>query len=159
PEISVGIFLRAFDVAGEKSAAEGAERNESDAELAQQRNDALFEIALPQRVLALQRRHGMDSMRAADRVLARFRQSEVAHFPRAHEIGDRPRDVFDRHFGIDARLIEEIDRVDAEALQRSVDRLANLLRPARDARHLAVFALPAELRRAPDVAAPSAQRA
>src|SRR4051812_15898105 len=71
-EITFGILLGALDVAREKSAAEGTERNEADAELAQQRDDARLEIALPQRILALQRRDRMHRMRAPNRLLARL---------------------------------------------------------------------------------------
>src|SRR5207245_1850005 len=105
-EVVLGILLRAFDAAGEEAAAEGAERDEADAELAQQRDEVPFEIALPQRVLALQRGDRMYRMRAADRLLARFRQSEVTRLPLTHEIPNGAGDVFDRDVRTNPMLVE-----------------------------------------------------
>src|SRR5260221_1744220 len=52
-EVVFRVLLGALDAPGQEAAAEGAEGDETDAELAQEREDATFQIALPQRVLAL----------------------------------------------------------------------------------------------------------
>jgi len=51
-----------IDRAGEKAFAERAERDEPDTELFERRQDRVFGLAPPQRVLALQRRHRLDRM-------------------------------------------------------------------------------------------------
>ena len=156
-EVAFRILLGALDVARQKSAAEGTERNETDAELAQQRNDARFEIALPQRVLALQRRDRMHRMRAPDGLLARFRYSEKSDLSFGHELRHVTDNFLDRHLGIDAMLIEQIDVIGLESLQRSFDRAPHML--AVQSGRLAVDNVEAELRGDDDLIALAAQRA
>ena len=95
----------------------------------------VLEVALPQRVLALQRRDRVHGVGAADRSLAGLGEAEEAHLALANEVGHRAHDVLDRHGGIDAVLVEQVDVVGAEAAQRALDRLADVLRPAVDADH------------------------
>ena len=76
-------------------------------------------------------------MRAADRLHARFRQTEVLDLAFANQVLDRARDVLDRHVGIDAVLIEQIDPIGLEPLQRRVGDLADVRRPAVQPRLLA----------------------
>ncbi len=68
---------RVVDLAGEKSLAERAERDEADAEFLAERQDLRFRLAPPQRVFALKRRDGLYGVRAADGLRAGFRQAEV----------------------------------------------------------------------------------
>src|SRR5687768_15548366 len=56
-------------------------------------------------------------------------------------------------------LIEQIDRVDAEPPQRSIDRRTNPLRTAGEAIHLPVLDVPSELRGDDHALALTAQRA
>ena len=69
-----------------------------------------------------------------------------------------PGDVFDRHVGIDPVLVEEIDAVGLEPLQRGFGHLADVLRPAVEAGLLAVLELEAELRRDDDLIANRPER-
>jgi hypothetical protein len=55
-------------------------------------------------------------MRTADVLHARFRHPEVLHLPLRDQLLDRSGDVFDRHLGIDAMLVEKVDRLDAQPL-------------------------------------------
>ena len=100
-------------------------------------NHLRFRLAPPQRVLALQRGHRLHGVGAADRLHARFGQPEVPHLAFANQVLDRARDVLDRHLGIDAVLVEEVDGVDPQALQRSLRDLADVRRPAVQAARLA----------------------
>ena len=60
---------------------------------------------------------------------------------------DRARDVFHRHGRVDAVLIEQVDMVGPQALQRTLDYLADMRRPAIEPDHLALLVdLEAELR-------------
>ena len=74
-------------------------------------------LAPPQRVLALQRRHRLDRVRAANRLHAGLGQTEVLDLALANQVLHRTRDVFDRHVRIDTVLIEEIDPVGPEPFQ------------------------------------------
>ena len=49
------------------------------------------------------------------------------------QISDRAGDVFDRHVGVDAVLVEEIDGLDLEPFERALDDLLDVLRPAVEA--------------------------
>ena len=53
PVVAFRVFLGPFHPPGEKPPSQRGEGNQTDAELAQQRNDARLEVALPERVLAL----------------------------------------------------------------------------------------------------------
>src|SRR4051794_15788690 len=65
------------DRACQESLAERAEGHEADAKFRQKRQDLLFRLAPPQRIFALQRRHGLHGMGAPDRVDAGFRKTEM----------------------------------------------------------------------------------
>src|SRR5690349_24736675 len=68
-EIVVRILLGALHVPSQESAPQWRKRNESDAELAQERNDPRLEVAFPKRVLALQRGNRVHRVRTTDRLL------------------------------------------------------------------------------------------
>src|ERR1051326_1637062 len=101
----------------------------------------------------------MDGVRAADGGDGRLREAEVPNLSRLHEIRHRLDRVFDRRRGIDAMLIVEIDRLDAEPREAGVARGAHILRLAADAEPAAVLAAEnSELRRDDDSLSPSFQR-
>ena len=100
----------------------------------------------------------LDRVGAANRLHARLRQPEVFDLAFADQVLDRARDVLDRHVGIDAVLIEEIDPIGLEPLQRRVGDLADVRRPAVQPRLLAAFELEAELRRDHDLIANRRER-
>jgi hypothetical protein len=72
-------------------------------------------------------------MRAADRLGAGLRKAEMFDLAFADQFLDRPRDVIDRHIGIDPVLIEKIDDICLKPLQRSFRDRLDMLRPAVDA--------------------------
>ena len=145
-EVVLRIVLGALDRAGQEAAAERREGDEPDAEFAQRRDDLRLQVALPQRIFALQRRHRMDRMGAADVGDAGLRQAEVAHLALPDEVGDGAGDVLDRHGRIDPVLIEEVDMVGLEPLERAFHRLADVRRAAVEAGALlAVVEAEAEL--------------
>ena len=94
------------DLAGEEAFAERAERDEADAELLERRHDLRLGLSPPQRVLALQRRDRLDRVGATDRLDTGFGQTEVPDLAFADQLLDGAGDVLDRHFGIDAVLVE-----------------------------------------------------
>src|SRR6185437_390441 len=107
-------------------------------QLAQQRDDTGLEVPLPQRVLALQRRDRVHGVRAADRLLARLGETEEANLPVVHEAGHGSCYVLDRHRGIHAVLVQQVDVVRLQPAQRALDGFADVCRPAVHAGYRAV---------------------
>ena len=64
--------------------------------------------------------HGFCASGHASAICAGFRETEVFDLAGADQILDGARHVLDRHVGIDAVLIEQIDHVDPQTLQRSI---------------------------------------
>jgi len=57
-------------------------------------------------------------------------QAEVPDLSLPDEIVHGAGDVLDGHVGIDAMLVQEVDRIDLESLERCLRDLADVLRPA-----------------------------
>jgi len=74
----------------------------------------------------------MHRVGTADRRRRRLAEAEVAHLARRDQLRHRADGLLDRHVRIDAVLVEEVDVVRAEALQRSLDTLAHVLGRAVD---------------------------
>ena len=126
-EVAVGEGGRAVDGAGEEALAERAEGHEADAELEQGRQDLGFGFAPPQGVFALQRGDRLDGVGAADDVDAGFGQAEVGDLAGVDELLDGAGDVLDRHVGVDAVLVEQVDAVDVQPAQGVLDGGADVL--------------------------------
>src|SRR5215813_12009130 len=62
-----------------------------------------------------------------------FRQPEVLYLSLLNEILHRARHVFDRHVGINAMLIEQVDPVSFKPLERSIGDFLDVFRTAIDA--------------------------
>ena len=67
-----------------------------------------------------------------------LREPEVADLARVHQLGHRPDRLLDRHVGVDAVLVVEVDVVDPEAPQRRVAGRPHVVRAAVDAAHARV---------------------
>ena len=87
-------------------------------------------LSRPQRVFALERGDRLDGVGATDRLHARFGEAEVLDLASLNQILHRSRHVFDRHVRVDAVLIEQVDGVDLEPLERALGDLLDVLRPA-----------------------------
>ena len=123
-------FVFSSIFAGEKALAQRAEGHEADAELLERRQDLLLGLPPEQRIFALKCGDRLHGVRAADGLRARLGKAEVLHLAFADQLLDRARDVLDRHVRIDAVLIEQIDDVGLEPLERSLGDLLDVLRPA-----------------------------
>jgi hypothetical protein len=97
----------------------GPERDEADSELGERGHHLVLGLAPPDRILALQRRDGLHGVGAADRARARLGKAEVSDLAFSDQVPDGPRHVLDRHGRVDAVLVEQVDPVGAEALERS----------------------------------------
>jgi hypothetical protein len=83
----------------------------------------------------------------------------MAHFPLLHELCHRADRLLDRRLQVDAVLVVEIDRLDAEPLQRCLAGGADVGGAAVDAEVFAVRTADVpELRRQHDVVAPALDR-
>src|ERR1700693_1328687 len=144
-DVALRITFGALHRARQKAATQWAERHQADAELSQQWNDARLEIALPQRVFALQRRNRMHRVRAANRGLARLRQPEIANLASPDQRRHRADHVLDRNLAIDAMLVEQIDMRGLQTLERGLDDCANVLGTTVGTADLAILDLKSEL--------------
>src|SRR5437773_11130917 len=118
------------DLACQEAFAQRAERNESNPKLLKGWHHCLFGLAPAQRVLALQLRDWLNCMSPANCLRARFRKTEVLHLAFLNQILHSARNIFDRNIQVDTMLIEEINGIDLETLERLFGNLLDVLRPA-----------------------------
>ncbi len=111
------------DLARQKSFAKWAERHEANPKLLQRGHHRLLRLSPEQRVLALERSNRLNRVSAADRLRACFRETEVLHLAFLNQILDRACNIFDGNVQVDTMLIEQIDGIDLQPLQRSALRL------------------------------------
>src|SRR6185369_13595535 len=102
------------------------------AELAQRGQRVLGLLAVEQGVLALQRAERMHAVRAPHGVGRGLGEAEEADLARLHAALHAAHGLLDRHLGIDAVLVVEVDDVHAEPLEAGVARLHDVLRAAVD---------------------------
>src|SRR6266404_2387520 len=123
------VELRIFvDLAREKALTKGTKWNKSDSEFFERRQHRLFRLPPPQRVFALKCSDQLNRVCTADRLNSCFTKTEVLDLTFVDEALHRSRDVFDRHVQIDAMLVEEIDRINLESLERRLSDLFDVLR-------------------------------
>ena len=115
------------DLAGEEALAQRAEWNEPDPEFLERRDHFRFRLSPPQRVFALQRSDRLDCVCATDGLHAGFRESEVLHLALLDQVLHGSGDVFDRHVRIDTVLIEQVDDIGPEALERGLGDFLDVL--------------------------------
>jgi hypothetical protein len=87
PPVVGGQFVAAAELTGEEPAAKRAVRHEADPELTARGEDVVFDIALPDRIFALQRRDRVDRVSAAQGLRAGLRQPEVTDLTFGDQIG------------------------------------------------------------------------
>src|ERR1700740_1710282 len=120
-------IIQFLNGAGQEPAAERAVRNKRDAQFAASRQHAVrFYITRPKRVLALQGRHRMDFRGAPKRFRPGFRQADRSDLARRNELGHGTNRFLDRNIRINAMLIIEVNRFDAQALKARVASAANI---------------------------------
>src|ERR1700733_13170937 len=120
------------DRTGQEAFAERAKGNESDAEFFERRDDFSLRLSPPERIFALESRHGLDFVCATNRLDAGFGEAEVPDLALLNEVLHGSGDILNRHVGIDAVLIEEVDDIGLESFQRGLGDLADVLGPAID---------------------------
>lgn len=88
--------------AGQKAAAEGQKRHETDAQTFQQRQNPGLNPARPQRIFTLQRRKWCHGTGAGNGGRPGFRQAPMRDFAGGDQRAHGARDIRDRHRRIDA---------------------------------------------------------
>src|SRR6267142_5999943 len=117
-----------LDCTRQESAPKRTVRDESDVEFAASRQHAVDRhFARPKRILTLQRYDRVDFLSAPQRLRAGFRQSDRSDLARRNEFGQRANGFLDRNVRINAMLIIEIDRFDAQPTKARVARTADIL--------------------------------
>jgi hypothetical protein len=101
---------------------------------------------------------GCTRVRAADRLHARLGETEVPHLARLDELLDGAGHVLDRDVRVDAVLVQQVDRVGAEPLQRALDTALDRLRATVESAGHAALEVEAELRRDHDLVADRLER-
>src|SRR6476646_9222582 len=105
------------DLACQEALPKRAKWNEADSKLLKGRQQVLFTIAEPKRVLALDSGDGLNCVGPADRVCGCLRHPEVLDLALLNEVLHCSSYVFDRSFRIHAVLIVEIDGIHFEPLE------------------------------------------
>ena len=146
------------DRAGQEAAAERRIGDEADAERPRDGARRLGLLAVQQRVLGLHRGDRVRRMGAADGLRRGLGQAEVAHLPLLDQPGHRADRLLDRHGGIDAVLVVEVDHLDAEALEGGLAGLLHVVGPAVHAVRPARVLRLAELGGEEDLVADALQR-
>ena len=127
-----GRFL--IHLAREKAPAQRAIGNKADSEFLNGRNHFLLRGSRPQRVFALERGDRLDGVSAADRLHAGFGKTEVLDLALLNQFLHRTSHVFDGHIRINPMLVQQVDHIDLEPLERALGGLFDVLRPAVQAR-------------------------
>ena len=73
-----------------------------------------FGVVIP--ILTLDCRHGLDGMYTTDRLHACFRQTEVLDLAFGDQLLDGTSHIFDRHFRINAVLVEDVDTIGPQTI-------------------------------------------
>ena len=121
---------RGGDGAREETHAQRAPGDEADAQFLAERQDLRLRTAPQHRVLVLDHRHRVYSMRAADRLQPRLGQAVMKHLALGNQVFHRPGHVLDGHLRVDAMLVEQVDAVGSQAPQLGLDHLPNVFGPA-----------------------------
>src|ERR1700691_1725693 len=145
--IELGILV---DGAGQEPSSQRAEGHKADPEPLEGRQDLLLGFSPPQGVLALHRIDRLHRMNSTDGLCPGFGQAEMLHLAFLNQIPHGAGHLLDRYGGVDSVLIQEINEIGLEALERSFHHLPDVLGPAVETVWLAVDDLEAKFGRDTD---------
>ena len=138
--IALGQILLAVHRPGEEAAAERRVSDQRDAEFARRPQCFFALFPIQKRKFILHRGDRMDLVRPPDGLRTGFGEADRPHLALLDQFLHRAHRLFDRHVGVDAVLVIEIDPIDTEAFQARLAGLHHVFRPPVDAL-LAVGAL------------------
>src|SRR5262249_12307334 len=120
--------LETLDTAREQAPPKRRGCDERDPQLAADGERVLPGLAVPQRVIHLERRYGIDLVSPAERRRRRLAEPEgpdLALLTESRHGADR---LLDGNLGVHTMLVVEVDRVDTESLEARVARASNVRR-------------------------------
>src|SRR5262245_60785186 len=117
------------DLSREEAFPQRAIWNEADSEFLEGRQRFRFRPSRPQRVFALDCSDRLDRMCATNRLRSCFRKAEVFHLTLLNQVLHRSRHVFNWHVRVNTVLIEQINGLDLESLERGLGDLLDVLWP------------------------------
>src|SRR3990172_3150531 len=118
------------DLSREEPPAQRTESNQADAEFLEGRYDFLLRIPGPQRVFVLEGGDRENCVCATDRLDPGLGKTEPLYLPLLHEVFHRSRHIFDGYGRVNTVLIEQINDLELESLERAIGDFSNVLRPA-----------------------------
>src|SRR5438128_4703653 len=92
-------------------------------------NTASFRVPPPERVFALNCRDRLNCVCATDGLRACFRKAKVLNLTFLNQFLHRSRHVFDGHVRVNTVLIEQIDGIDLESVERGLGDLLDAFGP------------------------------
>src|ERR1035437_6760615 len=114
------VELRIFvDLARQEALAQGAVWDKADSEFLKGRYDFLLRSPRPQRVFALESSDRLDCVCATDGLHSCFGKAEVLDLAFPNQVLHRSSYVFDRHVRVNPILIEQVDDINLESLERA----------------------------------------
>ena len=116
------------DLSRQEALAQRAEGDKADAEFFERGNDFCSGFRHQSEYSLCRAVTGCTAWARRMVLRAGFGHAEVLDLALLDEFLDRAGDVFDGHVGVDAVLVEEVDGVDVEALERGFGDLADALR-------------------------------
>src|SRR4051812_10936725 len=116
--VGAGEGRAGFNLSRQETLPERAPWNEADPQLFARRQHVRFRIPRPKGILALEGGDRLNSVRPPNRLRTGFGQSEIFDLAVRDQVLHRAGHVFDRHIGVNAMLIEQVDAVGPEALER-----------------------------------------
>src|SRR5439155_11615993 len=108
------------DLSREESPAQRTVRNKTDSEFFTCGDHFLLRLSPPQRIFVLNSSDWLHSMCATNGLYPGFRKPKVPDLASLYQLPHRAGDIFNRHLRINTVLIEQIDHIRFEPLQRSV---------------------------------------
>src|ERR1700761_439618 len=113
--------------AGKETSAQWAERNKANPKFLQRWQNFLLRFSPPQGILALECGDGLNCMGTADGLRTRLRHAKVLDLAFPDKFLYRAGNVFDWNLQVNAMLIEEIQSIHFQTLERCLGHLPDVL--------------------------------
>ena len=151
-------FLILRHAARQHPLAQRRERHQSDFHFLERRQHLRLDLAEPERILVLDRRHVECGVRLPKRLDRRLRDAPMQNFALVEEFFHGAGDFLNRHLRIDAVNVIQIDVIRPQTLQRSLERATQCLGARIQADAFAVLNIPTALGRQLDLIANGLER-
>src|ERR1017187_263364 len=123
----------------EEALAKRAVWNQADPEFRERRQYFFLRTLPPKRKFTLKRSHRLSGMCPANGLCPCLGQAEMLYLTLLNQILHRSSHIFDWHLRVNAVLIEQVDRVHSQSLQRALHSLFDVFRPAVQTSWMRIF--------------------